>query len=133
MLLLTPWPSILHLLGGHGGAGVREGQDHDGRAAQVGHHLARDHEDHRVSNLDCLSVCVCCACCVRVGEPRLDSGAVCTVAPIFTNIALVLFRFHEAGHALMALKTDGANPIYKATIMPRYSPLFQCYRLEFDE
>lgn len=27
--------------------------------------------------------------------------------------------FHEAGHALMALKTDGAHPIHKATIMPR--------------
>lgn len=27
--------------------------------------------------------------------------------------------FHEAGHALMALKTEGADPIHKATIMPR--------------
>jgi hypothetical protein len=27
--------------------------------------------------------------------------------------------FHEAGHALVALKTAGANPIHKATIMPR--------------
>jgi ATP-dependent metalloprotease len=27
--------------------------------------------------------------------------------------------FHEAGHALVALKTEGADPIHKATIMPR--------------
>lgn len=27
--------------------------------------------------------------------------------------------FHEAGHALVALKTDGCDPIHKATIMPR--------------
>ena len=27
--------------------------------------------------------------------------------------------FHEAGHALVALKTDGSDPIHKATVMPR--------------
>jgi ATP-dependent metalloprotease len=27
--------------------------------------------------------------------------------------------FHEAGHALISLLTDGADPIHKATIMPR--------------
>lgn len=30
-----------------------------------------------------------------------------------------LTAFHEAGHALVALRTAGANPIHKATIMPR--------------
>ena len=27
--------------------------------------------------------------------------------------------FHEAGHALVALMTEGCDPIHKATIMPR--------------
>merc|ERR1712127_1173950 len=31
--------------------------------------------------------------------------------------------FHEAGHALVAVVTDGASPIHKATIMPRGSSL----------
>jgi ATP-dependent metalloprotease len=31
--------------------------------------------------------------------------------------------FHEAGHAVVAALTDGANPIHKATIMPRGSAL----------
>jgi len=31
--------------------------------------------------------------------------------------------YHEAGHALAALLTPGAKPIYKATIVPRGSAL----------
>ena len=34
-----------------------------------------------------------------------------------------LTAFHEAGHALVALRTKGAMPIHKATIMPRGSSL----------
>eukprot|EP00793_Prasinoderma_coloniale_P002296 PRCOL_00002804-RA len=34
-----------------------------------------------------------------------------------------LTAFHEAGHALVALRTEGAMPIHKATIMPRGTSL----------
>merc|ERR1719361_557404 len=30
-----------------------------------------------------------------------------------------LTAYHEGGHAIVALFTEGANPIYKATLMPR--------------
>jgi ATP-dependent metalloprotease len=38
---------------------------------------------------------------------------------IISPETLKLTAFHEAGHALVALKTKGADPIHKATIMPR--------------
>lgn len=36
---------------------------------------------------------------------------------------LQLTAYHESGHAIVALNTDGAYPIHKATIMPRGSAL----------
>lgn len=38
---------------------------------------------------------------------------------IISKETMTLTAFHEAGHALVALKTDGSEPIHKATIMPR--------------
>ena len=38
---------------------------------------------------------------------------------IISEETMKMTSFHEAGHALVALKTDGSNPIHKATIMPR--------------
>jgi len=34
-----------------------------------------------------------------------------------------IVAYHEAGHALVSLYTEGSNPIYKATILPRGSAL----------
>mmetsp|Transcript_18773 Transcript_18773/g.18093 ORF Transcript_18773/g.18093 Transcript_18773/m.18093 type:complete len:812 (-) Transcript_18773:205-2640(-) len=38
---------------------------------------------------------------------------------VLSKDTMKMTAFHEAGHALIALKTDGADPIHKATIMPR--------------
>merc|ERR1719247_3926884 len=38
---------------------------------------------------------------------------------VLTEESKRLTAFHEAGHAIMALFTDGATPIHKATIVPR--------------
>ena len=41
-----------------------------------------------------------------------------------------LTAFHEAGHALVALMTDGSDPIHKATIMPRGGALGMVMQLQ---
>mmetsp|Transcript_12529 Transcript_12529/g.17127 ORF Transcript_12529/g.17127 Transcript_12529/m.17127 type:complete len:645 (+) Transcript_12529:84-2018(+) len=38
---------------------------------------------------------------------------------VLSKETLTMTAYHEAGHALVALKTAGSNPIHKATIMPR--------------
>mmetsp|Transcript_9397 Transcript_9397/g.14167 ORF Transcript_9397/g.14167 Transcript_9397/m.14167 type:complete len:636 (-) Transcript_9397:114-2021(-) len=38
---------------------------------------------------------------------------------VITKETATLTAYHEGGHALMAHKTEGADPIHKATIMPR--------------
>eukprot|EP01040_Poterioochromonas_malhamensis_P016403 gene16403-18607_t len=38
---------------------------------------------------------------------------------IISPETMKMTAFHEAGHALVALKTKGADPVHKATIMPR--------------
>ena len=44
-------------------------------------------------------------------------------AAVISQSTMKLTAFHEAGHALVALLTDGANPVHKATIMPRGNAL----------
>ena len=38
-------------------------------------------------------------------------------------LTLQLTAYHESGHAIVALNTEGADPIHKATIIPRGSAL----------
>lgn len=56
--------------------------------------------------------------CLEYAKDKLMMGAERKSAVISPE-TLRMTAFHEAGHALVALKTDGADPIHKATIMPR--------------
>lgn len=38
---------------------------------------------------------------------------------IISPETMKLTAYHEAGHAIVALLTDGSDPVHKATIMPR--------------
>ncbi len=49
-------------------------------------------------------------CCLRRAERK---------SAVISPESIKMTAFHEAGHALVALKTDGAEPIHKATIVPR--------------
>lgn len=44
-----------------------------------------------------------------------------------------LTAYHESGHAVVALNTEGAHPIHKATIMPRGSALGMVTQLPSDD
>ncbi|VFQ72665.1 unnamed protein product [Cuscuta campestris] len=44
-----------------------------------------------------------------------------------------LTAYHESGHAIVAMNTEGAHPIHKATIMPRGSALGMVTQLPSDD
>jgi ATP-dependent metalloprotease len=56
--------------------------------------------------------------CFEYAKDKIMMGAERRTAVISPE-SMKCTAFHEAGHALVALKTDGADPIHKATIMPR--------------
>lgn len=68
-----------------------------------------------MKELRCVNSCLC-ACSlsrdkISMGRERLSA----VIDPKDRNI----IAYHEGGHAIMALFTPGAMPLYKATIVPR--------------
>jgi cell division protease FtsH len=52
---------------------------------------------------------------------------------ILSNEEKKVTAFHEAGHALVASKTEGADPVHKVTIIPRGRALGLTMQLPLDE
>ena len=53
---------------------------------------------------------------------------------VLTDAARKATAYHEAGHAIMAMYTNGATPLYKATILPRGRALGVTFQLpEMDK
>ncbi len=59
---------------------------------------------------------------LEYAKDKIMMGAERRTAVITPETAKIT-AFHEAGHALVAVLSDGASPIHKATIMPRGSAL----------
>lgn len=59
---------------------------------------------------------------LEYAKDKIMMGAERRTAVITPKTAKIT-AFHEAGHALVAVLSEGANPIHKATIMPRGSAL----------
>ena len=52
---------------------------------------------------------------------------------VLTNEEKEVTAYHEAGHALVAIKTKGADPVHKMTIIPRGRALGVTMQLPMDE
>ncbi|KAI9911557.1 hypothetical protein PsorP6_009707 [Peronosclerospora sorghi] len=65
-------------------------------------------------------------------KDKILMGEECRSALITPELAKVT-AYHEGGHALVAIKTPGAHPVYKATIIPRGQALGMVSQLPEDD